>query len=250
MGVIGIKPGSSVAVDFGLDAPPIVYSYAALGMVGIVLLVVHLTVSGPSVLLGWAIWALALGWGGFGLMVYSSTIGKVGVRDRLLDTLELHGTEDVLDLGCGSGLMLLGAATRVPAGTATGLDLWRSRDQAGSNRDQCLANADRLGVADRVTLVDGDMSRLPFADDSFDLILACLAVHNLHPRERREVAIREAIRVLRPAGRIAIVDIFATATYARTAERAGLLEVRRSGLVRGIFPPARTVTGRLPEISR
>ncbi len=228
--------------DFGLDAPPIVYGYAAFGVVGVVLLIAAAGGVGSPALMGWGLWALGLGFGAAGLMVYSSKVGKIRVRDRLLDTLQLRGDEDALDLGCGSGLMLLGAAARVPAGTATGIDLWRARDQAGSNRQQCLANADRLGVTDRIRLVDGDMTELPFPDASFDLVLACLAVHNLHPTARREQAIREAIRVLRPGGQVAVVDIFGTKTYLSVAKNAGMRKPLRSGYVLGIFPPARIVS--------
>ncbi|MGI8578493.1 MAG: SAM-dependent methyltransferase [Nocardioidaceae bacterium] len=109
--------------------------------------------SSSPVLLGWGIWALVIGFGVAGSMVYSSTVGKVSARNRLLDDLRLRGDEAVLDLGCGSGLMLLGAAQRLPSGAAVGVDLWRSRDQAGASRQRCLANADVLGVADRVTLM-------------------------------------------------------------------------------------------------
>lgn len=228
--------------DFGLDAPPIVYGYAALGIAGIVLLVLASFSVGPSVLLGWGVWALVLGLGVAGLMVYSSKAGKLRVRERLLDQLRLHGDEDVLDLGCGSGLMLLGAATRTPTGTGTGIDLWRARDQAGSSRGQCLTNAAYLGVEDRVTLVDGDMTRLPFPDHSFDVVLACLAIHNLHPTSRREDAVRQATRVLRPGGQLAIVDIAGTKAYLSALTQAGMREPRRSRYLFGIFPPARTVT--------
>jgi arsenite methyltransferase len=227
--------------DFGLDAPPIVYGYGALGAVGVVLLVIGGLLSQP-VVLGWGAWAAVLGIGVGGLMVYSSKAGKIRVRDRLFDGLRLRGDEAVLDLGCGSGLMLLGAAQRLTTGTATGIDVWRTVDQAGSSREQCLDNARRLGVADRVKLIDGDMTSLPFPDASFDLVCASLAVHNLHPAARRERAISEACRVLRPGGRLAIVDIAGTRTYAATATAAGLRDVRRSGFVLGIFPPARMVT--------
>lgn len=180
------------------------------------------------------------------LMVYSSRVGKIGVRDRLLDGLHLRGVEDVLDLGCGSGLMLLGVAQRLSTGTAVGVDLWRFRDQAGATREHCLDNARRLGVAERITLADGDMTALPFPNASFDLVCACLAVHNLHPKARRELAIREAIRVLRPGGRLALIDIAGTTSYAATARAAGLHDMHRSGHVLGIFPLARILTATMP----
>lgn len=233
--------------DFGLDAPPIFYGFAALGVVGVGLLIVAGAAIPSSALIGWGLWALVVGFGFDGLMVYSSKIGKIRVRDRVLDTLALRGDEDVLDLGCGSGLMLLGAATRTPAGTATGIDLWRVRDQAGSNRQQCLSNAERLGVRERVRLIDGDMTELPFPDRSFDLVLACLAIHNLHPTARRKKALGEAIRVLRPGGQLAVIDIAGTRSYLATATNAGMSNRRRSGYVFGIFPPARTVTGTIPN---
>ncbi len=228
--------------DFGLDAPPIVYGYTGLGIAGFALLVLAAFSVGSPVLLGWGIWAFVLGFGVAALMVYSSKAGKLRVRDRLLDQLALRGGEDVLDLGCGSGLMLLGAVTRTSAATGTGIDLWRAQDQAGSTREQCMTNATRLGVRDRVSLVDGDMTDLPFPDDNFDLVLACLAIHNLHPTSRREDAIGEAIRVLRPGGRLAIIDIAGTKTYLSAITEAGMRDPRRSSYLFGIFPPARTVT--------
>jgi trans-aconitate methyltransferase len=55
-------------------------------------------------------------------MVYDSKVGKIRERDRLLDLVPWRGTEAVLDLGCGRGLMLIGAARRLTTGRATGLD--------------------------------------------------------------------------------------------------------------------------------
>lgn len=118
---------------------------------------------------------------------------------------------------------------------------------AGSSRGQCLENARRLQVEDKLVLRDADMTHLPFPDASFDVVLACLAVHNLHPRRRRERAVSEAARVLRPGGRLAWVDIAGTKLYVRTAGALGLAVVRRSGLVAGVFPPARLVTATRPR---
>lgn len=231
--------------DFGLDAPWIVGGYAALALVGVVLIVVSTFVSVPT-LLGWGIWALVVGVIVAGAMLYSSRVGKIRVRDRLLDRMDLRGGEDVLDLGCGSGLMLLGAAQRLTTGTATGIDLWRSVDQAGSTPDRCRDNARRLGVTDRITLVDGDMTDLPFPDASFDLVTACLSIHNLHPDARREQTIREAARVLRPGGRLAIIDMAGTKIYMSAAAAAGLTDVRRTRYVAHMFPPCRMLTAVAP----
>lgn len=227
---------------FGLDAPPIVAAYTALGIVGVVLLVMQ--VGAGIDLAGLGYWMTPVGLVVSGAMGYSSLRGKVVVRDQLLARLDLHEDATVLDLGCGSGLMLLGAATRAPRGTSTGIDLWRTVDQAGSSRERCLANARILGVADRVTLIDGDMSELPLPDGSVDVVLACVAIHNLRGRARRAQTIHEAARVLRPGGRLGVIDFARTAEYATAAREAGLADVHRSGLTWRMYPPVRIVTAR------
>lgn len=237
------KPGAARPF-FGVDAPPLVLAYGLFGLAGIVLIVLE-TGFGMR-LAGIGYWIAAVGLAISGAMLYSSLRGKLRVREQLLARLEIQPEDDVLDLGCGSGLMLLGAATRAPKGVATGIDLWRGVDQAGSSRERCLRNAEILGVAGRVRLLDGDMSKVPLADASVDVVLANVAIHNLHDRAKRESTIREAARVLRPGGRLGIVDFIRTAEYARDAAAAGLSEVERSGLRWSVYPPVRVVTARKP----
>jgi len=57
------------------------------------------------------------------VMIWSSRYGKLRARDRLVSGLRLKGQETVLDIGSGRGLLLIGAARRLPAGRAVGLDL-------------------------------------------------------------------------------------------------------------------------------
>jgi SAM-dependent methyltransferase len=109
-----------------------------------------------AVLGGWlALWG-AIAITQAGLMVRSSRAGKLNERDRLLDELPWRGDEWVLDVGCGRGLLLIGAAKRLSTGRAIGLDLWRKQDQAGNDPAATMANAQAEGVAERVELRDGD----------------------------------------------------------------------------------------------
>jgi arsenite methyltransferase len=66
---------------------------------------------------------------------------------------------------------------------------------------------DELGLLrDRVELVDADARDLPFASASFDLVVSSLALSNIRDAGGRAQALREAVRVLRPGGRLRIVD--------------------------------------------
>src|SRR5262249_40669566 len=56
------------------------------------------------------------------IMTWSSRVAKLEMRDRLLDQLELKGDEKVLDVGCGRGLLAIGAAKRLKSGRVTGID--------------------------------------------------------------------------------------------------------------------------------
>ena len=144
--------------------------------------------------------------------------GKFEVWARLLIDLQLRGDERVLDLGCGRGAVLLAAAKLVPRGCAVGVDIWRA-DQTGNSEQATWANADAEGVADRVELHTRDMTDLEFPDESFDLIVSSLAIHNLPNNGARRSAIAEAVRVLRPGGRVVIADIGFTRRYAAWLRR-------------------------------
>src|SRR3954470_19544157 len=241
----GIRRAASMdEPSYGLDAPPVVAGYAAMGLLGVAFLL--LTALTAARLLGPGLVFCVVGWGTAALLVHSSLRGKRLLRDRVLDGLAWRGDEDIVDLGTGRGLMLLGAALRAPQGSATGIDLWRSVDQAGSRPDRLLANAAALGVADRIRVVTGDMSVPQLPDASADLVLACLSIHNIHDRAKRRAVIDQAARMLRPGGSLAIVDFAKTAEYVADARAAGLVDVCRSGPTALMWPPVRVVTARKP----
>ena len=112
--------------DYGLDAPNLVRSFL---IGGFLLLAVGLALVLLSTDWLTAVGSIAFTFGviftidGL-LMIWSSRYGKLRARDRLLDGLGLTGQEKLLDVGCGRGLLLIGAARRLPNGRAVGVDLW------------------------------------------------------------------------------------------------------------------------------
>lgn len=225
--------------SFGIDAPGLVAGFA---IGGAVLLAVAATLQRvlpaplvTAVLITGAIMAIEAIW-----MTWSSLRGKPHLLRGVADALRLRGDEQVLDVGCGRGMLLIELARRLPRGRATGIDRWSRRDQSGNAAAATAHNVALAGVAGRVHIDTGDMRALPYPDASFDAVTASIAVHNLATADERRRAIREMARVLKPDGRIALVDFRHTRDYAAALRAAGLT-VQRSAPHLGMFPWVRIV---------
>ena len=233
--------------SFGIDAPLLVTGFAVLGPL---LYAFGTWFAHRAGLSSSAVFSLratgAAMIGSAALMVASSQFGKRHVARRLIRSLRLRGDERVLDVGCGRGLLLIEAAHRLPRGRACGIDLWNTSDQSGNARVATLANARSAGVAERVAIDTGDMRKLPYADANFDAIVSSLAVHNLPSATAREQALGEIARVLKPGGKVALLDFRNTPAYASTLRRCGLVDVDVSLPNLLMFPPVRIVRGRKP----
>lgn len=211
--------------EYGIDAPYVPLWMGAAAAVGIGVFFAGSAFSDPAIAgpAGSIGIALALSVADY---LHTSRIGKFDVWAELLLSLDLRGDEHVLDLGCGRGAVLLMVAKLLPRGRAVGVDLWKTSDQSGNALAATKRNAELEGVADRVDLRTADMRTLPFGDGSFDVVLSSLAIHNIPDAEGRASAIDEAVRVLRPGGRILIVDINATREYATRLGQRGMTEIR------------------------
>ncbi|MBE1552434.1 ubiquinone/menaquinone biosynthesis C-methylase UbiE [Mycobacterium sp. OAS707] len=163
------------------------------------------------------------------LFIRTTRVGKFEAWADILKDLRLRGDETLLDMGCGRGAVLLAAAKLLPNGRAIGVDIWRA-DQTHNAEQNTLRNAEIEGVADRVEVRTADITDLPFDDDSFDVIVSSLVVHNIPDADARAKAISEAARVLRPCGKLALVDIFYTNHYASQLRALGWTDVRRRNL--------------------
>jgi arsenite methyltransferase len=165
-----------------------------------------------------------------GMGLYASRRGKFVVWAMLLDQLSLRGHERILDIGCGRGAILLLAAERLVSGRAVGVDLWKKGDQSGNAEEATLRNAKAESVAERVELHTADMTALPFDDNTFDVILSNLAIHNVKGRAGRAQAIAQAVRVLLPGGRLMIADILGTRLYRTCLVELGMLDMTSRSL--------------------
>jgi arsenite methyltransferase len=183
---------------YGIDAP---YVFAGLLAAAIVFVLLAWFLSWS-----WLIPALAF-LASAAVYLHTTLRGKHVAWRRELDRLALAGDEYLLDVGCGRGAVLIAAAQRLPRGSAEGIDLWRSIDQSGNDPARTIENARAGGVADRIHLHTADMTYLPFPDACFDVVTSALAVHSISTSEGRDKAVAEMARVLKPGGRLVLVDI-------------------------------------------
>lgn len=237
--------------DYGIDAPDVVRRFLMIGSVALVLnfaapsLAAMLPVTTAQTLLGIA---RSLGWMGWSfvitacVMLWGSKVGKFRLRDKVLATLPWRGDERVLDVGCGRGLLLAGVAQRLLSGRVIGIDVWRSEDQARNGPEATLRNMRLEGFSERVEVRTADARDLPFDADSFDVVVSSWALHNLTLRDDRQRALREIVRVLRPGGRLALIDIRHGHEYAAVLREYGLSAVQISAPSFLFVMPTRVVT--------
>lgn len=230
--------------NYGIDAPGVVRGLLGFGTLAALAAIGSALFAKPDTLI-FAVWpneAIAAGCMllAGGSMVFSSLVSKERIRDRLVNALALTGNERVLDAGCGRGLALIGCARKLTTGKAVGIDLWSAKDLSNNNPDATRANAAAEGVADKIEVETGDITKLPFPDASFDAIISMTVIHNIPARDDRDQALRELARVLKPGGRMAIFDIQHPFRYTAVLKQAGL-EVKSLGFSFLWFQPCRSI---------
>jgi arsenite methyltransferase len=246
--------GNTSKPDYGIDAPNVLRNLLVIGVVCLLIGTLgprHLHFGQvdfvPRPMFFWTGTLLVLE----GLLfLFYVKFGKFHHRDRMLSLYPWRGDEEVLDVGCGRGLLLAGAAKRLAdlkgVGKVTGIDIWSNEDMGGNAEAATRHNLELEGVSDRCTLLGIPAQEMTFPDRSFDVIVSNLCLHNIYDRKLRRQAVQQIIRVLKPGGVAILSDYKHTAEYSRQLREAGLMVERRWGNPLYTFPPLRIVIARKP----
>jgi len=225
---------TSSSADYCIDAPYVIRNLLIAGAAALIVFLAMTTGLwsgriGPLRFgsVGFLFMAIGLIASGVG-MWWGSRFGKLREREKLLSNIAWRGDEQVLDVGCGRGLLLIGAAKRLTTGKSIGIDIWQSEDLSGNKQEATLENAKREGVGGRIEVRTADMRKMPFADRTFDVIVSRAAIHNLYSSDDRALAVREIARVLKPGGRALIDDIRHSTEYTSVFAQSGCAVQRLS----------------------
>jgi len=119
-------------------------------------------------------------------------------RRRTVRALALQPGARVLDLATGTADLALLVAESEPTSRVVGLDPSAKMLEIGRTK------VERLGLLGRIELVVGDAEALPFPDATFDGVCIAFGIRNVPDRDR---ALAEMARVVKPGGRIAILEL-------------------------------------------
>ena len=212
-------------VNYGIDAPSIMRNLIVFGALIIVAGFAIPLLSDKTILkyisylidlVGAVFFILGIAMFAYGLK------GKYRTRDLMLSKIKWQGNENVLDIGTGQGLLMNGAAKHLTTGKSIGIDIFSSKDLSDNSINKTLTNAQLEGVTDKIEIRNEDARSLTFTDNSFDVVLSLLCIHNIENKAEQEKACFEIARVLKPNGTALIGDYIPTTEYAKAFAKAGL----------------------------
>jgi demethylmenaquinone methyltransferase/2-methoxy-6-polyprenyl-1,4-benzoquinol methylase len=118
-------------------------------------------------------------------------------KDAMMDWLAPRNGQRLLDVAGGTGDIAFRFLDRAPQAHATVLDMTESMLREGERRSEAAQ------LADKLDWVVGDAMALPFEDNTFDVYTISFGIRNV---TRIQDALSEAYRVLRPGGRIMVLE--------------------------------------------
>ena len=116
-----------------------------------------------------------------------------------------------LDVGCGSGALTIACAKRNPKATMVGCDIWSGSYKVEFSKKICEDNAKAEGVSN-VRFEEGNAVKLPFEDESFDVVTSNYVYHNIMGHNKQKLLL-ETLRVLKKGGVFVIHDLIKKSNY-------------------------------------
>ena len=139
---------------------------------------------------------------------------------RKLAKVIIEGTADYvkipdggvgLDVGCGSGALTIACAKKNPEAIMVGCDIWSGPYKSEFQKKLCQDNASAEGVAN-VRFEEGNAVKLPFEDESFDVVTSNYVYHNIMGHNKQKLLL-ETFRVLKKGGVFVIHDLMSKSRY-------------------------------------
>ena len=144
-----------------------------------------------------------------------------------------------LDVGCGSGALTIACAKRNPKATMVGCDIWSGSYKVEFSKKICEYNAKAEGVSN-VRFEEGNAVKLPFEDESFDVVTSNYVYHNIMGHNKQKLLL-ETLRVLKKGGVFAIHDLIKKSNYGdiekfiEELKKEGYKDIKLIDTTRGIF---------------
>ena len=169
-----------------------------------------------GIYLGFGIWihglATTIAWA---LARYVIPGNRVAVA-HILSRLCLKGSEQVIDIGSGRGLYAIEAAKKLDSGNVVAIDVWdpsavphlkfqhKFSQPTGNTLKNAIQNAELTGVENKIKFLNMDANNIEFCGNTFDVAICGFILGHL--RQHRQHAIHEVFRILKPNGRLLVVD--------------------------------------------
>jgi len=144
-----------------------------------------------------------------------------------------------LDVGCGSGALTIACAKRNPKATMVGCDIWSGSYKGEFSKKICEDNVKAEGVSN-VRFEEGNAVKLPFEDESFDVVTSNYVYHNIMGHNKQKLLL-ETLRVLKKGGVFAIHDLIKKSNYGdiekfiEELKKEGYKDIKLIDTTRGIF---------------
>ncbi len=136
------------------------------------------------------------------MVIESSKKYRTKMKDKVIQLAELTGSEKVLDLGTGRGLLAIGFARN--GCQSYGIDIWSGLDLWDNSLKKAQTNAEMENV--EVRFLTGDAGDIPLKDENFDLVVSSSMIHNIHRTSKMRKALTEIRRVLKKDGKVILAD--------------------------------------------